>query len=314
MHWTGDWPRLLAAGAWLAGCVAPATTPPERTRPPIAVGSPAPAAAPVLALPDAELLDARVLPDGTPAAAATTHEELALVRLGLSDEGLVPAREHDGLAPAIEAAYAELEARHGALASVFLESVTTTPSAAHFSALVSEPRDAPSLGVVFLHGYGGNFTWPCALVAEVVREVGGATVCPSVGRDGAWWTGEGPAIARASIAALRAQGADAIVLAGLSNGSIGAARLAESVGPLAGLVLISGAPRGAHTDLPALVVHGTDDTMTPTAAARAFVRRSPHAELELAPGGHFVLAHERDAIRARLGAWLRALVSRLRPE
>ena len=236
-----------------------------------------------------------------------------MVRLGLAAAGeRVPPSELEDLGPAIERVYRDLEARGGPLPSIWLASQSTLQSSARFDALISEPAAHTRLGVVFLHGYGGNFTWPCASVAAAVEAVNGTTLCPSVGDSGRWWTGAGPAIVLASIRALEARGIDTIVLAGLSNGGIGASRLvARFADRLGGLLLVSGAARGTRTSLRTLLIHGSSDRMAPLGAARAFVRASTHATLEVFEGGHFVLAHREPEIRARVAEWLGALTASL---
>jgi pimeloyl-ACP methyl ester carboxylesterase len=75
------------------------------------------------------------------------------------------------------------------------------------------------------------------------------------------------------------------------------------------MLLISGAARGTRTTLPALLIHGHIDRMTPLGPARAFTRASPRATLELFDGGHFILLHREAEVRTRISAWLTELVS-----
>jgi len=177
-------------------------------------------------------------------------------------------------------------------------------------ALVFEPRDGGTggiAGVVFLHGFGGSFAMPCWQVARAADVIGAITVCPSTGMDGAWWTPAGEARAREAIRYLRARGVRHVYLAGLSNGGIGASRLAPRlVRELDGLVLLSGAASNATpTSLPALVVQGRRDHMTPARNARRYARaggrRVRYVELE---GTHFLLVEQSDAVRAEISRWL----------
>jgi pimeloyl-ACP methyl ester carboxylesterase len=254
----------------------------------------------------AQELRAIHLPDGGASAeAGTTAEELSLVRLGVAHAGRrIPTGERPGLAATMEVAYARMHERVGAQPSVLAASHSVPQTAGSFDALIGEPARA-RFGVVFLHGYGGNFTWPCHAVAEVVMAEGGAILCPSQGSSGRWGEGEGPGIADAAIRALEARGIRRIVLAGLSSGGVGASRLlARFDDRLVGAVLLSGA-RPVRTALPVLLVHGTRDRMIGVGAARAFVRRSPSSTLVTLDSGHFVLAEQTATVQAHLRRFLR---------
>ena len=105
---------------------------------------------------------------------------------------------------------------------------------------------------------------------------------------------------RRTIALAHARGLDRIYLAGLSNGGIGASRLAPRLrGLIHGLVLVSGAaPEAARGGVPALVVHGARDAMCPTSQARGYASRTG-ARFVALRGGHFgLLTHEDDYRRA----------------
>lgn len=250
----------------------------------------------------AQSLRAIRLPSGDPIAAGSARDEHALVRVGVWHAGRVARGARPALARTMDAAYDRMLAR-GPQPSIFV-ATQAGQSGGSFDALIAEPP-APRFGVVFLHGYGGNFTWPCWAIAEVVVAEGGAILCPSVGTSGRWGRGEGPAIARASIAALEARGIDRIVLAGLSNGGVGASQLLHRLEPrLDGVFLLSGVvPQ--RTRLPVLLVHGTGDAI---ARARAFRERSPNATLVELPGGHFILAERTAQVQRHLRTWLGAHV------
>lgn len=247
------------------------------------------------------------LPAGTrPSSVDTTREEAAFVQLGIRARGGgLPAAERDGLETTMRRAYERLHDSLGAQPSVWRASVLRDQRAASFDALDVGPRDADA-GLVFLHGHGGNFAWQCLLVARAAAEAGARTLCPSVGRRGRWWRGEGPDIVEAAVETLRSGGVSRIVLAGLSNGGVGASRLAARVRP-AGLILIGGVASGTRTARPALLIHGRADRMVGAGAPRAFVRRSPQAELRWLPGGHFAAAAHEPRVRRWIARWLRGL-------
>ncbi len=252
------------------------------------------------------------LPDGGAAGDATMASEAAVLEStfeGLTAH-LAPA-ERAGLREATRDALARLRDRHPAgLPSVLARSHVEPQGPAGFDALVAEPEGDTDLAVVFLHGYGGNAFLPCAIVAEAASRAGAMTICPSLGPTGHWQSAAGARVLRAALDWLTGvRGVRRVVLAGLSNGGIGASRLVSRFAPrLAGVVLISGAAPGTRTTLPALVVHGAADTMTSPAAARAFARRSPSASLRLVAGNHFVLLHRREELTSTIGDWLRPVL------
>jgi len=160
--------------------------------------------------------------------------------------------------------------------------------------------------VVFLHGSAGNFTMSCWLFAHAAAKAGVSTTCPSTTWVGDWWSHPGEKIVRESIASLRARGKKRIYLAGLSNGGIGASRLAPRLADekLAGLILVSGAaPDASASNMPTLVVQGRADAQVSAAVCRAYATRANAKYVELA-AGHFVLLVERDKAQKAITDWL----------
>jgi pimeloyl-ACP methyl ester carboxylesterase len=252
----------------------------------------------------AQTVRAERWPSGEPITPMDSQGELALVRIGLAMRvGHVPAAEREGLSEAMEAAYASMHERHGTLPSILVASHQRPQSADAFDVLTVEPPTTPRFGVVFLHGYGGASTWACMAIAEVVSDAGGRTVCPTDGPEGHWWQSGSKAIVDASIRRLREQGIDRVILAGLSNGAVGASRIAARL-QIDGLVLVSGASASA-TRARALLIHGASNRMASVASARAFARRSPHSRLHVLDGDHFLLADDTAQVQALLAAWLR---------
>lgn len=156
--------------------------------------------------------------------------------------------------------------------------------------------------VLFLHGSAGSFTLPCFQMAKAVNVT---TACPAMRWTGDWWTPQGDAIVRRTVAILRARGAGTIVLAGLSNGGYGASRLAPRMkGTFAGLVLISGAAWDAGpAGVPTLVIHGERDTMASAQEGQAYAARN-HAELVSLDAGHFAMLVRRDKSDAAVRAFV----------
>ncbi len=231
-------------------------------------------------------------------------------RVLLMSRTFLTPREAEGLIPALHTAYVGMQATDGATFSPFLSTYLGREQPTSFDVIVAEPRgkQPPTVAVVFLHGFTGNFTVQCWLVAQAAREVDALTVCPSVGWRGDWWTDEGAATLNTTLDYLQQRGVERVYLAGLSNGAVGACRLASRITPpLAGLILISGADAGARsTDLPLLLVQGTHDERMPAALARQLARqageRATYHELD---GDHFVLAKRHAEARTIIGNWLR---------
>ena len=164
--------------------------------------------------------------------------------------------------------------------------------------------------VVFLHGYGGSFASYCWIVARAVEEAGWSTICPATSFEGRWDRGHGPAIVRRTLDWVDARGGTDIVLAGLSNGGIGASRIAPELGSvISGLVLISGLdPQAARIAHPTLVWHGTDDERFPIARVRAYGEGSEHVQrVEIEGGDHFALVEQRAAFARDLVTFLTEL-------
>lgn len=247
----------------------------------------------------------RVLPADVPAPyRMSLAEEAALVQAGLvgaQQAGAIPAGEGAEAADALATAYAEL-AGDLTLASPVPAGLAGANTPAAFEAQIFRPA-AFDTAVVFLHGYGGPFTWPCAELAASAPDA--LVVCPSLDTDAHWWTSDGEAIAREAVAYAHAQGATRVVLAGLSNGGIGATRLAPRLrGELDGVVAISGADAAAAPPgVPVLVVHARGDGMASYANAARYAANTK-GELLTLTGDHFAWVARRAQTRPVIGAFV----------
>jgi hypothetical protein len=217
--------------------------------------------------------------------------------------GLMRDPDVPAVPEAMRSAYDQLSAEEGAL--------LPSPFVATYLGLqrpgASDTLEIAASGkgtVIFLHGFAGNFTMSCWLFARAAKKQGLGTVCPSTGWIGDWWSAQGEAIVRDTIRSLRSRGEQRIYLAGLSNGAIGASRLAPRLSDqIAGLVLLSGAASDAPSpDMPTLVIHGRDDAQIPSSIARAYAQRVGARYVEL-PAGHFVLLLLRDRVAQIIGGW-----------
>ncbi|HVY49029.1 MAG TPA: hypothetical protein VHB21_24230 [Minicystis sp.] len=209
--------------------------------------------------------------------------------------------------PALLAAeYARMRASAGTVPAPFVATYAGFQQPGAFDLLeVGAGAEEPRGALVFLHGYGGSFALPCWEVAQAARQARLATYCPSIGPSGAWWTRDGEATVQKTLAAVRARGIDRVWLAGLSNGAIGASRLAPKLrGQIRGLVLVSGAaPDARAPGVPTLVVQGKRDTMSPPSLAQGYARRTAARYVEL-DAGHFALLSQRDAALSAIAGFL----------
>jgi pimeloyl-ACP methyl ester carboxylesterase len=209
-------------------------------------------------------------------------------------------RIHDVDAPRLEselaAAYERMRADEDDAASTVRFRSTPLAAGDTAEAFVYEPtehsksREEPRSAVIFLHGYGGRFALPCWQIARAAARHGFTTACPSIGQEGDWWSADGEGILRKTVEFLRRSGHDRLVLAGLSNGGIGAARLAPKMkGTFAGLVLVSGAdPAASSPNVPTLVLQGRRDTMVAPSSSRSYAAkvRGKYVEVD---SGHFAM-------------------------
>ncbi len=224
--------------------------------------------------------------------------------------GMVLPDEQAGAIEAFHAPYRAIRQTEGAAPSPFVSTYLGLQRPGAFDAIVIEPdaEAAPRVGVIFLHGFGGNFTMQCWLFAQAARDAGAVTVCPSEGVYGQWWAPHGKATLQATLDYLRQRGVERVYLAGLSNGGVGASKLAPKfAGELTGLILISGASSTAtDSGLPALVIHSAHDDRIPAEVARAYAARVTGATYVELPGDHFLFAKDAAGVRAIITGWLRA--------
>jgi pimeloyl-ACP methyl ester carboxylesterase len=175
--------------------------------------------------------------------------------------------------------------------------------------VIAEPNSAtpPKTAIIYLHGYGGNFTVQCWLIAKPGFRINALTICPSTGINGQWWASQGQAILQETLTYVHGRGIQRIYLAGLSNGAISASRLADQLkNEIAGLILISGAdPDAVITELPSLVIQGRADERIPVSMIEQYVSvAGPHASYHVFEGDHFLLLKQADQVQPVIADWL----------
>ena len=222
--------------------------------------------------------------------------------------GFVSQREYQSLIPTLTQTYGEMDVEGITPLSPVLTTYLGWQQPDAFDVLIAAPSTGKSeTGILFLHGFGGNFTLQCWLIAKAANRIGAVTLCPSTDPSGQWWKQQGTAILQESLDYLHRLGVKRIYLAGLSNGGIGASRLAGRFqGDLAGLILISGAdPYAEITPLPVLVIHGQSDERIPASIAGDYAEASkPNSTYLLLDGDHFVLLKEAGKVQAAIVDWL----------
>lgn len=227
--------------------------------------------------------------------------------------GGVTAQEHDGLAPAMVAAYTEMDSREGLTASPVMSTYTGFQRPSTFDLVVIEPEsDSPQVGVIFLHGFMGNVTLQCWELAQAVKEINAVTVCPSTGWIGDWWSPAGEAEVQATFEYLHERGIERIYLGGFSNGGAGTGRLISKLADqpgLSGLFFIAGVSNSQavkETGLPVLVIQGQNDERMHVEGARQFVNalgnQATYVELD---ADHFLIVKQAEQVQAALASWLK---------
>lgn len=223
--------------------------------------------------------------------------------------GIISPLEDQALVPALAQAYQTMRSAGDTTLSPFLSTTLGQQRPEDFDTLIFAPSNGapPRFGVVFLHGFGGNFTMQCWLVARAARPIGGLTLCPSTSWRGDWWTPQGERTLGETIAYLQRAGIAHIYLAGISNGGVGVSRLAPKLGSrVRGLILISGSdPGAASANVPVLLIQGLQDERMPATLARQYSQRAgPLGAYYGVNGDHFVLLKQADAIGKVIADWL----------
>ena len=220
--------------------------------------------------------------------------------------GMLPANDTKDLVPTLRASFAQMEDEEGSTPSPIVRTTLGLQTQAKYD-VIEIPSALPHAtdAVLFLHGYGGNFTLQCWAIAKAAKLANASTFCPSTRMNGDWWQGPGPAIVSEMIAKIEARGFDRIVLAGLSNGGVGASRLASSYKKdIVGLMLVSGAdPTAKAAGVPTIAFEGARDGMMTPTYVRSYAEKTGATYVEL-DGTHFLLLEKLDETTRAMGEWL----------
>jgi hypothetical protein len=121
--------------------------------------------------------------------------------------GMLPANDTQGLVPTLKGAFATMSRAEGSTPSpVVLTALGRQTPDAFDTIEVPAPVPDAHAAVLFLHGFGGNFTLQCWMVAEAARRAGAATFCPSTRLAGDWWSAGGQQIVGRTMDRMRARG------------------------------------------------------------------------------------------------------------
>ena len=245
---------------------------------------------------DAPLLD-RLLPESD--VATTSARAVVLAHI-------LPPNDTRRLVPTLRDSFARMDAEEGVYPSPIVRTALgrQTKNAYDVIEIVS-PSPQTHSAVLFLHGFGGNFTLQCWAVARASKIANATTFCPSTRFRGDWWRGDGPAIVEDMLTRLEARGFDRIVLAGLSNGGLGASALAPKFKKrIVGLLLISGAMTGAAAPgVPTIAFEGSRDGMMPPSVVRNYAENTGASYVEL-DGTHFLLLEKLDVMTTKMAAFM----------
>lgn len=205
----------------------------------------------------------------------------------------------------MDAAYVRMKRDEGQTPSPFVATYLGLQRAEAYDEIEIGDVGAAHGVILFLHGFAGSFTLPCWELSLAATRAGFATACPATRWIGDWWSAQGEAIVRASISDLKRRGAKQIVLAGLSNGGIGASLLAPRLGAdVAGLIVISGAsPEAVAPHVPVLAFQGRRDAQIPASVVRAYASRTGGRYVEVEAGHFAMLVREQEFLHA-MTSWL----------
>lgn len=223
--------------------------------------------------------------------------------------------EHTGLAPAFKNIYAEMR-KEGNFSTPVVNTYLNLQKPNRFDAVIIEPETQPQFGVVFLHGYMGNVTAQCWVIARAVKEAGGVTVCPSTIWTGEWWKPNGQQILQNTFNYLKERGIHSIYLSGFSNGGFSMGRLASQLADekdLRGLIFVDGFVNGVSVrelGLPILIIEGTQDERVPLYVALQFAQDVGNLGTYVAiDSDHFLIMKEPELVQVEIAKWLESKVA-----
>ena len=110
--------------------------------------------------------------------------------------GLISPSEGKALIPAFSQTFQDVNSHGATPLSPFLTTYLGQQRPDQFDVVIAEPKPGttPRTGIIFLHGYGDNFTLQCWLIAKAGYRIDALTVCPSTDVNAHWWNSQGESI------------------------------------------------------------------------------------------------------------------------
>lgn len=229
--------------------------------------------------------------------------------------GGISARESDGLMRNLQVNYAAMRDQVGGVPSPLVRTYLGLQSAEDFDVLSFKPLGTQRGTVIFLHGFGGNWSLLCWLVSQPSAEVGFRTLCPSVGPLATWGSKKGLDVVQHTMKLAAKMSSEPPVLIGLSSGAVGAGMLAPEIEEeLSGVAMLFGAhPKVAQVSIPILSVYGTYDERFPVGLMDEIAdhirgREKGFSEVRLEGADHFDILKNPERVQATLRMWLQQIL------
>lgn len=222
----------------------------------------------------------------------------------------ISSSEATDLFPHMLAAYHRFRSVHGDLPTPLIATTLFLQSSSRSDLVVFKARvpQKTKRALLFLHGFGGNWSLLCFLVSEAAPQYD--TYCPSVGLGGFWSDAPGPELVERMVHELRSRGYEQLIFAGLSAGAVGAAEIAVKHRDwFDGLILLFGAhPDVENVALPTLYIYGAKDERFPPRWIQSFAASHAAKQADVTivklPVDHFALIKESDTVIPKISEWL----------
>lgn len=243
-----------------------------------------------------------------------TEEDGIFVSTSLfSAVGEITPREATGIWPPLLSHYQRMRENHGQFPSPLPPSYLGMEGEEHFEVLHlrAKAENPQKKSLIFLHGFGGNWTLLCFLVSESVSPLGYDTFCPTTGPLGQWSHPSGTKILRQTIAMLRERGYQPELFSGLSAGAIGGAMIAKDfLNDFKGFIfLFGGHPDAEVIQKPTLYIFGNQDERIPSRLMKSIIeihqkKNSKVASVEMS-ADHFALLKLAEQVQDHISDWVR---------
>lgn len=237
------------------------------------------------------------------------EDGFSLALPGLSLIGAITSHENIGLKVKLRSEYENMRKRIGDFPTPLVASYLGAQTESSFDLISLSSGSNSKKAIIFLHGFGGNWSLLCAIFSEIVSPNGFDVFCPTVGPIGLWKEEQGKITIDRTLKMLEDKGYRDIYLAGLSNGAVGVSVHSDYFKQrLKGLILLFGIHSGvAKAELPTLVVFGSQDERFEPMVVREIAKRQTWlpdlltmTEVE---GDHFAILKEKWRVSKAIQDW-----------